>query len=75
MRWKKIKKEFNEYLLVLKPNLRDNQFASLITLKYVSEFIKKVESDIEGFSYKYNFQLDKLNSILENYKIILTYHK
>jgi|GEM_PF-735385 curved DNA-binding protein CbpA len=58
----------------LKPNLRDNQFASLITLKYVSEFIKKVESDIEGFSYKYNFQLDKLNSILENYKIILTYH-
>jgi hypothetical protein len=61
-------------LVGLKPNLRDNQFSSLLTLKYLSEFIKTVESDLPSFSKKHGFDGDKLGGILELYKNNLTYH-
>lgn len=67
-------KAIQRIFIGLKPNLRDNQFASLLTLKYISQFINKVESDIESFSNSYDFDLGKLPKIIENYKIILTYH-
>jgi len=67
-------KAIQRIFIGLKPNLRDNQFASLLTLKYISEFIKKVETNLDTFSYQYNFDKEKLTEALENYKIILTYH-
>ena len=61
-------------LIGLKPNLRDNQFASLLTLKYLSKFIKKVETDLSRFSREYEIPEQDLKEIIENYKIFLTYH-
>lgn len=61
-------------LIGLKPNLRDNQFSSLLTLKYLSEFINSVESDLPSFSKKHGFDRDKLGNISELYKSNLTYH-
>lgn len=61
-------------LIGLKPNLRDNQFASLLTLKYISEFIRMVETDIQKFSSEYGFNPEELERVVENYKVFLTYH-
>jgi len=47
-------------LIGLKPNLRDNQFSSLLTLRYLSEFIQSVESDLHSFSKKHGFDGDDL---------------
>lgn len=58
----------------LKPNMRDNQFSSLMTLKYLSEFINSVESDPLSFSEKYGFDSNLLKKWLELYKTPLTYH-
>ena len=61
-------------IIGLKPNLRDNQFASLLTLRYVSEFINSVESNLDTFSKNAGFEPGEVNSILLSYKNILTYH-
>lgn len=61
-------------LVGLKPNLRDNHFASLLTLKHVSGFIENIEDDIEKFSEENSFKVDELSEIISNYKRILTYH-
>lgn len=61
-------------LVGLKPNLRDNHFASLLTLKHLSEFIEAVENDIDTFSQTNGFKNDELIEIINNYKSILTYH-
>jgi len=61
-------------LIGLKPNLRDNQFSSLLTLKYLSEFIKNVENDMSSFSKNHGFDEKELENILELYKNCLTYH-
>lgn len=65
---------FQRKLIGLKPNLRDNQYASLLTLKYISEFMKLAEMNISDFSSKHNFEESELIKIIENYKNILTYH-
>jgi hypothetical protein len=69
------KKVIQRILIGLKPNLRDNQFASLLTLKYLSEFIRKVETNLPGFSRESGIEENELKSILGNYKIFLTYHQ
>lgn len=61
-------------LIGLKPNLRDNHFASLLTLKHLSEFIETVENDIETFSKQNGFNNEELIEIVDSYKNILTYH-
>jgi len=61
-------------LIGLKPNLRDNQFSSLLTLRYLSEFIYSVESDLPSFSRKHGFDIKKLEDMVTLYKNILTYH-
>ncbi|MCJ7572397.1 MAG: hypothetical protein MUO82_11090 [Candidatus Thermoplasmatota archaeon] len=61
-------------IIGLKPNLRDNQFASLLTLRYLSEFINRVESNLDTFSKNAGFEPGEVNSILLSYKSILTYH-
>ena len=61
-------------LIGLKPNLRDNQFASLLTLKHISNFINHVESNITEFASANDIDIKELEFILLNYKNILTYH-
>lgn len=62
------------YLVGVKPNLRDNQYASLLTMKYVTQFIIKIEENFEEYREKLNISEDQLEEILANYKNILTYH-
>lgn len=62
------------YFIGLKPNLRDNQFASLLTLKYISEFIKTSEDNLELYSSNIGITNEDLKEIISNYKSILTYH-
>lgn len=69
------KKAIQRILIGLKPNLRDNQFASLLTLKYLSEFIRRVETNLSGFSKESGIREQELESILRNYKVFLTYHQ
>ena len=61
-------------LIGLKPNFRDNQYASLLTLKYISEFINYVESNIAEFSLRNGLNVKELEKMTESYKNILTYH-
>lgn len=61
-------------LIALKPNMRDNQYSSLLTLKYLSEFIRGVDKNILSFSEKYNFDPEELKEALKLYKNVLTYH-
>lgn len=61
-------------LIGLKPNLRDNQFASLLTLKYLSEFIKNAETNATVFCEKLGIDTGELQKLIENYKVFLTYH-
>jgi len=75
----KLKKENNSvethrYFVGLKPNLRDNQYASLLTLRYISEYIKEVEDNLDKFSSKFLITKDQLILLTKNYKNILTYH-
>lgn len=58
----------------LKPNLRDNQFASLLTLKYLSEFINDVDTHTYQFSQLLEMDTKDLKEIIGNYKVFLTYH-
>lgn len=62
------------FIIGLKPNLRDNQFASLLTLKYISEFINDVESNLDNYSRDIDIDKDELEMICPLYKRILTYH-
>lgn len=62
------------YLVGLKPNLRDNQFASLLTTKYVSEFIANIEENIDDYRKNLEITEEQLKDIIINYKNILTYH-
>jgi len=62
------------FLIGLKPNLRDNQFSSLLTSRYISEYIKKISEKQNYFKQKYNLSDQELDLILKNYKSILTYH-
>ncbi|QUH22370.1 hypothetical protein HYG87_00610 [Methanobacterium alkalithermotolerans] len=61
-------------IIGLKPNLRDNNFALLLTLNYISEFIKRVEDDLTKFADMHDFNQNELVEILKSYKNILTYH-
>lgn len=61
-------------LIGLKPNLRDNQYSSLLTIKYLSEFITDVESNKEYYASKLKIKTSELENLLNLYKNTLTYH-
>ncbi len=61
-------------IIGLKPNLRDNQFASLLTMKYISEFIQCVENDLKKYSKLLDINIKELTPLTTLYKRILTYH-
>ena len=64
---------YNRQIFGLKPNNVDNNTAIILSLRYVSEFIKKFESD-KDYASKYKFDESLLNDILKSYKSILSYH-
>ena len=57
----------------LKQNAYSNMLL-LVILRYISEFIKKVESDKSAFATDNNFDLKELNEVIPYYKNLLTYH-
>ncbi len=68
-------RELNQrYLVGLKPNMRDNQYASLLTLRYLAEFIGAVENSIEDYKNELGVSEQELSDILKKYKNLLTYH-
>lgn len=64
---------YNRQIIGLKPNNVDNNTAIILSLRYVSEFIKKVEKD-KNFASKHNFDENLLKKIINSYKSILSYH-
>ncbi len=63
----------------LKPNLRDNHYASLRSLLHFAEFIidsqKKLNSDPDNFCEKYSLKSpSEAQDILNQYLVPLTYH-
>ncbi|MBD3215245.1 MAG: hypothetical protein GF311_21740 [Candidatus Lokiarchaeota archaeon] len=61
-------------LIGLKPNLRDNQYASLLTIRLIADFIKEVEGNKEKYSNKYGLNIRELEKELRKYRCLLTYH-
>ncbi|NMC04513.1 MAG: hypothetical protein GYA24_04835 [Candidatus Lokiarchaeota archaeon] len=58
----------------LKPNLRDNQFASLHTLFHLARFLDRVSKDLHAHAVKYKVSDDELREMLRFYQCYLTYH-
>jgi len=67
-------KVIQRIMVGLKPNLRDNQFASLLTLRYLSEFINNIESHLDPLSQEWDVNSADLREVIGNYKVFLTYH-
>ena len=63
----------NRQIVGLKQNSYSNMLL-LVILRYISEFIKKTEGNLEKFSEDYNFDLTELSKALPYYKNLLTYH-
>lgn len=61
-------------LIGLKPNLRDNQYASLNTIHHLVNYLKFMESNAVELADRYGISLDEYNEILSYYKTWLTYH-
>ncbi|MBE6495226.1 MAG: hypothetical protein E7Z78_02165 [Methanobrevibacter thaueri] len=57
----------------LKQNAYSNMLL-LVILRYISEFIKKVESDVSTFAEDNDFDLKELLTVIPYYKNLLTYH-
>ncbi|WP_405290628.1 helicase-related protein [Methanobrevibacter sp.] len=57
--------------------LKQNAYSTmllLVILRYVSEFIKKIEGDLMKFAEDNDFELDELSTVIPYYKNLLTYH-
>lgn len=61
-------------LIGLKPNLRDNQYASLLTMFHIAIFIEMVKESKDDFAKKYGVSVSDLEDELAKYQCILTYH-
>ena len=57
----------------LKQNAYSNMLL-LVILRYISEFIKKIEGNLATFSSENDFDEDELSKIIPYYKNLLTYH-
>jgi len=67
-------KEVQRILIGLKPNLRDNQYASLLTIHHIANFLKTIIADKTTFSKKTSIPLSELENELKKYQCLLTYH-
>jgi len=61
-------------LVGVKPNLRDNQYASLLTLRHIANFTKEVKNNISEFSKSTGLSKSLIKEELKKYQCILTYH-
>jgi len=61
-------------IIGLKPNLRDNQFASLLTIFHITRFLEMVSVNRKTYSDKYKISDKELSDELEKYQCLLTYH-
>ncbi|MBD3229329.1 MAG: hypothetical protein GF329_14185, partial [Candidatus Lokiarchaeota archaeon] len=61
-------------LIGLKPNLRDNQYASLLTIRHISDFLKEVKNNLQDFANRYGISVSELEEHLKRYQCLLTYH-
>jgi len=73
------KNEPNRFIFGLKPNLRDNHYASLRTILHFAEFILESQKQLlefeEDFLQKYKIENNKLaQNLINQYLIPLTYH-
>lgn len=60
-------------IIGLKQNAYSNMLL-LVILRYISEFIKKTEENLEKFSKDNDFDLNELINVIGYYKNLLTYH-
>ena len=60
-------------IIGLKQNAYSNMLL-LVILRYISEFIKKVEGDLIKFSKDEKFDVEELSKVIPYYKNLLTYH-
>ncbi len=61
-------------ILGLKPNLRDNQYASLHTLHHIADYFKYLSENKEEMAKKYCMSVDDFLELLSYYQCLLTYH-
>jgi hypothetical protein len=61
-------------IIGLRPNNRDNQFAALLTIRHLAQFIGECETDPVALSERLGTTAEHLRSILSFYKTLLTYH-
>jgi len=75
--------EFDEYqnqplthriLIGLKPNNRDNQFASLLSLRILSQIISGYEEHLNERATEFEMTRPELSEVLNSYRCYLTYH-
>ena len=60
-------------IIGLKQNAYSNMLL-LVILRYISEFIKKIEENLIKFSKDYDFDIDEVSKVIPYYKNLLTYH-
>jgi len=72
--FKNFENQNNRILVGLSPNMRDNQYASLLTLRYVAEIMNDIQKNKEKYSNLLNAEVHEIDAILKTYKNILTYH-
>lgn len=66
--------ETERLLFGLKPNMRDNQYATLLTIYHICEFLKHVNANLTAFATKYGISENALEEVLKKYQCLLTYH-
>jgi len=66
--------QIQRIIIGMTPNMRDNQYASLLTIRYVVEFIANIENNKTAFCSKSGISKEDLDIILYYYKTYLTYH-
>ena len=67
-------KVIQRVLIGLKPNMRDNQYASLLTIHHIANFLKDIKNDRNTFAKNIGISLVDLDLELKRYQCILTYH-
>ena len=49
----------HRYIIGLKPNLRENQYASLITIYHISQFISQIQQNLSFYASKYKCAINR----------------
>jgi len=68
------KPQTQRILIGLKPNLRDNQYASLLTIHHLTIFLQKIKLDKAEYAKANGLSLPQLEEDLKKYQCLLTYH-